>query len=59
MSQQPPGPVIVERVQTGDGVLYWEVRKGLSTDSTFSKRTTKAPPMLTTTRNLRTLRKLL
>lgn len=49
----------VERVQTGDGVLYWEVRKGLSTDSTFSKRTTKAPPLLTTTRNLRTLRKLL
>lgn len=49
----------IERVQPGDGVLYWEVRKGMSTDSTFSKRTTKTPGILTTTRNLRTLRKLL
>ena len=31
----------IERVQPGDGVLYWEVRKGMSTDSTFSKRTAK------------------
>ena len=49
----------IERVQPGDGVLYWEVRKGMSTDSTFSKRTAKTPGILTTTRNLRTLRKLL
>lgn len=49
----------IERVQAGDGVLYWEVKKGLSTDSTFSKRTAKSTPVLTTTRNLRTLRKLL
>jgi uncharacterized protein (DUF1697 family) len=49
----------VERVQPGDGVLYWEVRKGMSTDSAFSKRTARTPGMLTTTRNLRTLRKLL
>ena len=49
----------LERVQEGDGVLYWEVRKGMSTDSTFSKRTAKTPGILITTRNLRTLRKLL
>jgi uncharacterized protein (DUF1697 family) len=49
----------VERVQAGDGVLYWEVRKGMSTDSGFSKRTARTPGILTTTRNLRTLRKLL
>lgn len=49
----------VERVQQGDGVLYWEVRKGMSTDSAFSKRTAKTPGILMTTRNLRTLRKLL
>jgi uncharacterized protein (DUF1697 family) len=48
----------VERLQPGDGVLYWEVRKGMSTDSTFSKRTARTPGILTTTRNLRTLRKL-
>lgn len=49
----------VERVQRGTGVLYWEVRKGMSTDSAFSKRTAKTPGILITTRNLRTLRKLL
>ena len=48
----------VERVQPGDGVLYWEVRRGMSTDSAFSKRTARTPGILTTTRNLRTLRKL-
>lgn len=48
----------VERVQPGDGVLYWEVRKGMSTDSPFSKKTARTPGILTTTRNLRTLRKL-
>lgn len=50
----------VERVAPGNGVLHWEVRRGLSTDSTFSKRTAKAKgTAVTTTRNLRTLRKLL
>ncbi|MBG6238941.1 uncharacterized protein (DUF1697 family) [Mycetocola sp. CAN_C7] len=49
----------IERVRAGDGVLYWEVRKGMSTDSAFSKRTARTPGILTTTRNLRTLRKLL
>ncbi|MCP2029951.1 uncharacterized protein (DUF1697 family) [Okibacterium sp. HSC-33S16] len=50
----------VERVVRGDGVLYWEVRRGMSTDSPFAKRTTRQKgPAVTTTRNLRTLRKLL
>lgn len=50
----------IERVAHGDGVLYWEVRRGLSTDSAFSKRTARMKsPAVTTTRNLRTLRKLL
>jgi uncharacterized protein (DUF1697 family) len=48
----------VERVEPGNGVLYWEVRKGMSTDSPFSKKTARTPGILTTTRNLRTLRKL-
>lgn len=49
----------IERIATGDGVVYWEVRRGLSTESTFSKRTAKVEgPAVTTTRNLRTLRKL-
>jgi uncharacterized protein (DUF1697 family) len=50
----------IERVATGDAVLYWEVRRGMSTESPFAKRTTKLTgPAITTTRNLRTLRKLL
>ncbi len=49
----------IERVQPADNVLYWEVRRGHSTDSRFAKRTARVPGVLTTTRNLRTLRKLL
>lgn len=50
----------VERVASGNGVLFWEVSRGLSTDSTFAKRTAKVKSTATTTtRNLRTLRKLL
>jgi uncharacterized protein (DUF1697 family) len=50
----------IERVAPGDGVLYWEVRRGMTTASPFAKRTTKLTgPAITTTRNLRTLRKLL
>jgi uncharacterized protein (DUF1697 family) len=50
----------IERIAAGDGVLYWEVRRGMSTDSPFSKRTTRLKgPGILTTRNLRTLRKLL
>lgn len=49
----------VERVQRGDGVIYWEVTKGQTTDSVFGKHTSKARfKPLVTTRNLRTLRKI-
>ncbi|MDA0271320.1 MAG: DUF1697 domain-containing protein [Chloroflexi bacterium] len=49
----------VERLQAGDGVLYWEVTKGETVRSVFGKHSGKARfKALTTTRNLRTLRKL-
>lgn len=49
-----------DRVAPGDCVLYWEVPKGSSTDTAFAKESSKArfKPHVTT-RNLRTLRKLL
>jgi uncharacterized protein (DUF1697 family) len=50
----------VERLQPGDGVLYWEVTKGETTRSAFSKHSAKARFKATTTmRILRTLRKVL
>ena len=50
----------VERAQAGDGVLYWEVRRGLTTDTPFSKRLARARYKSTTTlRNLNTLRKII
>lgn len=49
-----------ERVQRGDRVLYWECPKGSSTDTPFAKLVAKPKyKATTTTRNLRTLRKLL
>ncbi len=49
-----------EQVAPGDGVVYWECPKGSSTDTPFAKLVTKAKyRSTTTTRNLRTLRKLL
>ncbi len=49
-----------ERTSPGEGVLYWEVAKGSSTDTPFAKYLAKARfKSTTTTRNLRTLRKLL
>lgn len=50
-----------ESVVAGDGVLYWELRVAVgSTESPFAKLTAKARfKPTTTTRNLRTLRKLL
>lgn len=53
----------IERIQ-GDpdvpGVLYWEVERGRTLDSTFGKNTGKPKlKAVTTTRNLRTLVKLL
>ncbi|WP_415976409.1 DUF1697 domain-containing protein [Rhodococcus sp. 077-4] len=50
----------LERVAQGNEVLYWEVRKGSTTDSAFGKATAKAKyKATTTTRNLRTLVKVL
>jgi len=49
-----------ERVARGDGVLYWEVTRGMSTDTPVAKELAKKRhKQTTTTRNLRTLRKLL
>ncbi|MCL2535725.1 MAG: DUF1697 domain-containing protein [Nocardiaceae bacterium] len=50
----------IERIQGGDGVLYWEVERGRTLDSTFGKNTGKPKlKAVTTTRNLRTLVKIL
>jgi uncharacterized protein (DUF1697 family) len=52
----------LERLSVGDGVIYWEVAKGSSTDSPFAKISSRARyrsgAEAITTRNLRTLRKL-
>lgn len=51
-----------ERLALGDGVIYWEVAKGSSTNSPFAKISSRARyrtgAEVITTRNLRTLRKL-
>ena len=49
----------VERVEGGDGMLYWEVVRGKTTESPFGKLLGKARFRETTTRNLNTLDKLL
>ena len=50
----------LERIAEGNSVLYWVVRKGSTTDSTFGKATAKAKyKATTTTRNVRTLVKIL
>lgn len=49
-----------EHVQAGDGVLYWRVPRGRSVHTPFAKELAKrAYKSTTTTRNLRTLRKIL
>lgn len=49
-----------EQVARGDGVIYWECPRGSSTDTPFAKLVAKPKyRSTTTTRNLRTLRKLL
>ncbi|MCX5042638.1 DUF1697 domain-containing protein [Aldersonia sp. NBC_00410] len=50
----------LERIELGDGVLYWEVERGQTLHSPFGKATGKKRYKSTTTnRNLRTLRKVL
>ncbi len=49
-----------ERIAPRDGVVYWEVTKGSTTDSVIGKFTAKAKyKPTTTTRNLRTLIRML
>jgi uncharacterized protein (DUF1697 family) len=49
-----------ERARAGSGVVYWEVPKGHSVDTALAKYLAKPKfKATTTTRNLRTLRKLL
>ncbi|OBG39337.1 DUF1697 domain-containing protein [Mycobacterium sp. E3198] len=49
-----------ERIARGDGVVYWQVPKGSTLDSTIGKTMGKARyKSSTTTRNLRTLAKVL
>lgn len=50
----------MERIAPGAGVLYWEVQRGQTVKSRFGKETARARfKSSTTTRNLRTLHKLL
>ncbi len=49
-----------EKISRGDGVVYWQVPKGATLDSTIGKTMGKARyKSSTTTRNLRTLAKVL
>ena len=54
-----PDPA-VERVQRGDGVLYWDVPKGQTLTTVFGKRFgARQRSGAVTTRNLNTLEKIL
>jgi uncharacterized protein (DUF1697 family) len=56
----PPLDPADERVQTGPGVIYWQVRRDVGIRSPFSTITAKSRyKAATTNRNLRTLRKIL
>ncbi len=48
-----------EAIEPGDGVVYWQVVKGSTLGSPFGKATGRARyKSVTTTRNMRTIRKL-
>lgn len=54
------GDAAIERATRDGDVVYWECPKGSSTDTPFAKLLARARyKSVTTTRNLRTLRKLL
>ncbi|WP_305091763.1 DUF1697 domain-containing protein [Prescottella sp. R16] len=60
LAGQPDLDPEIERVQGGENVVYWEVERGRTLDSPFGKSTGKPKlKAFTTTRNLRTLVKLL
>ncbi|MDB5164999.1 MAG: hypothetical protein JWL89_625 [Candidatus Saccharibacteria bacterium] len=49
-----------EQIALGNGVIYWNVTKGMTLDSAFAKQITKAAKQgVTTTRNINTLNKIL
>lgn len=49
----------VEKVAQGSGVVYWQVKKGLTLDSPFAKAIAKAAAKeFITTRNMNTLNKI-
>ena len=55
----PTLDVEVEQIQQGPGVLYWQVQRGQTLKSNFGKAASAARyKSTTTTRNLRTLRKI-
>lgn len=57
---QPQLDPALESVARGDGVVYWTVERGHTLDSVIGKATARSRyKSLTTTRNLRTLQKLL
>lgn len=50
----------IERIQVGDGVLYWNVPKGSTLDTAFAKQLVKKRfKDFHTTRNMKTLRKVI
>lgn len=58
LAQLKPGPK--EKIQRGEGVIYWQVPKGSTLDSTIGKTMGKKRyKSSTTSRNLRTLEKVL
>lgn len=49
----------IERIAKGDHVLYWQVPKGMTTDTSFAKLTTKSAfKQFLTVRNMNTLEKI-
>lgn len=60
LALQPELDPALEGIAAGDGVIYWTVERGHTLDSTMGKTSGRARyKALTTTRNLRTLQKLL
>lgn len=60
LALQPDLDPALEALAPGDGVLYWTVERGQTLDSIVGKASSRARyKALTTTRNLRTLQKLL
>lgn len=59
LAQCPPLDPAEERVSAGQGVIYWQVTKGKTLDSTFAKWFAKATRgSVTTARNRNTLLKI-